>query len=349
MKLPYDPKLDTRKLSQIFNNTSASYKFYWFLGILDEIEKDKCEIIKTELFTKMISIPWYTVNYFKLSFGSQDMIHQNARRIQEILNIPVSYSKHRIEELILKSQDEELNRLIWHFNKNVPYKFLSPWMGALSEKEIMNKSESELINTLYILRDDRILVREEWANYLKRNIRFMRDFTYWNLLHFIQRRNPGTPDIADKIIKPAKRESLTKYRKSYWNIYLDQHHSTRCIFTGEVLDGDNYDLDHFIPHSFMPANQIWNLVPISSSFNSSKSNKVPNLNIYFENFFQLQKDAYSFLEKKLNHSKFKNFKEEFLYIYPELYSSNDFEFKRYKETIEPLCNVALNNGFQILN
>ena len=44
MQLPSDHKVDVGKLSAVFNSTSASYKFYWFLAILDAIEDGKTEI-----------------------------------------------------------------------------------------------------------------------------------------------------------------------------------------------------------------------------------------------------------------------------------------------------------------
>ena len=74
MQLPSDHKVDVGKLSAVFNSTSASYKFYWFLAILDAIEDGKTEITKHELFARMIANAWYTVNYFQVSFGKQDKI-----------------------------------------------------------------------------------------------------------------------------------------------------------------------------------------------------------------------------------------------------------------------------------
>jgi hypothetical protein len=39
--LPEDLNVSVKKLSACFNNTSASYKFYWFLSILDAVSKQK--------------------------------------------------------------------------------------------------------------------------------------------------------------------------------------------------------------------------------------------------------------------------------------------------------------------
>lgn len=56
---PPDATLPIHRLAACFNSTSATYKFYWLLAILDAVRKQKREIKKEELFA---SIAWYTVN-----------------------------------------------------------------------------------------------------------------------------------------------------------------------------------------------------------------------------------------------------------------------------------------------
>jgi len=76
MNLPYDLKVSVSKLSSCFRNTSATYKFYWLLAIIESIETGKDEITKKELFARMIANAWFTVNYFHVSFGKQDKLHK---------------------------------------------------------------------------------------------------------------------------------------------------------------------------------------------------------------------------------------------------------------------------------
>ena len=55
MQLPSDHKVDVGKLSAVFNSTSASYKFYWFLAILESVEDgDLREVFTSERFTNFI-------------------------------------------------------------------------------------------------------------------------------------------------------------------------------------------------------------------------------------------------------------------------------------------------------
>ena len=69
MNLPEDFRVDTGRLAGCFNNTSATYKFYWLLAVLAEAEKGQEKIDKTSLFAHMVAHAWYTVNY-KITAGS---------------------------------------------------------------------------------------------------------------------------------------------------------------------------------------------------------------------------------------------------------------------------------------
>ena len=48
-----------------------------------------------------------------------------------------------------------------------------------------------------------IEINEEWIKYLNQNIKVLKDFCYWNLVIFLQAKNPNVPDIPNKLIKPA--------------------------------------------------------------------------------------------------------------------------------------------------
>ena len=43
MNLPHDLKVSVSKLSSCFRNTSATYKYYWLLAIIESIEEGKDE------------------------------------------------------------------------------------------------------------------------------------------------------------------------------------------------------------------------------------------------------------------------------------------------------------------
>ena len=76
VNLPNQDNLPIHLLAACFNKTSATYKFYWFLSILNRVEQGEVVVDKRHLFADMIAHSWFTVNYFHVSFGKQDKLQQ---------------------------------------------------------------------------------------------------------------------------------------------------------------------------------------------------------------------------------------------------------------------------------
>lgn len=350
MNIPESNRLPINKLAACFNNTSATYKFYWFLSILQSIESGKEIISKRELFSRMISNAWYTVNYFKISFGKQDLIQTAIHFINKNELITIDENAENIFNKLKNTENKETIKQLWHFDKNVPHWFLSPWFPGKSTeidsnriKRIYLESKSFESNSIYGLHQDSIEINPEWIYYLTDNIRVLKDFCYWNLVIFLQSKNPNVPDIPNKIIKPPTRNNLTKQRKLFWDIVIDEMDSVECIYTKRILNKSDYAVEHFIPYSFVSHDLIWNLVPADKSFNSSKSNKLPQLDKYFMPFYTIQKCAFDIIKTKNPNSKIL---EDYLTVFSTIDESLDE--KRFREVLQPLVTIASNNGFEYM-
>ena len=63
MQLPEYHNLSTDKLGCIFKDTSATYKFYWFISILDLfVMKGKDKMVIWEIIAEMIGNAWYPIS-----------------------------------------------------------------------------------------------------------------------------------------------------------------------------------------------------------------------------------------------------------------------------------------------
>lgn len=82
VNLPFQQDLPINLLSACFNKTSATYKFYWFLSILNRVEQDKVTINNHHLFADMLAHSRFTVNYFHVSFGKQDKLQQAIEKVK---------------------------------------------------------------------------------------------------------------------------------------------------------------------------------------------------------------------------------------------------------------------------
>jgi hypothetical protein len=343
MQLPKSNGLPVNLLAACFNNTSATYKYYWLLSILQSVENGNLKIAKQELFARMISNAWFTVNYFHVSFGKQDLIQDAVRVVNGIEKISIDEKREAVFQKLLTTRNSETEKQLWHFNKNVPHWFLSPWFPKVDKTEIYTASKSFNEKCLYALHQDEIEINPEWKNYLISNARMLKDFCYWNLALFLQAKNPNVPDIPNKLIKPAVRNSLTQQRTQFWDLVLKELGSVKCIYTGKKLVVGKYAVEHFIPYSFVSHDLIWNLIPADKSFNSSKSDKLPPLEKYFNPFFDLQKTAIEIVSTKSPKSKLL---EDYLTIFPNLQKS--FSKDKFRETIQPLITIASNNGFEFM-
>jgi len=343
MQLPNSDGLPVNLLAACFNNTSATYKYYWLLSILKEVENGNFKISKRNLFARMISNAWFTVNYFHVSFGKQDLIQDAIRLVNRIESIPIDERQDLVFQKLIITTNCETIKQLWHFNKNVPHWFLSPWFRQKDRTEIYEASGVFGENCLYALHENEIEINPNWINYLSSNARVLKDFCYWNLALFLQSKNPNVPDIPNKLIKPAKRSNLTQQRTQFWDLVVKELGSVKCIYTGEKLTVGNYAVEHFIPYNFVSHNLIWNLIPADQSFNSSKSDKLPPLEKYFNSFFALQKTAIEIMKCKNPKSRLL---EDYLTIFPDL--DKNFTMEKFRERIQPLITIASNNGFEFL-
>lgn len=343
MQLPKSQKIPVNLLAACFNHKVATYKYYWLLSIVELNERGNSVISKKDLFSRMISNAWYTVNYFHISFGEQDLIQDAIKALVHIESISIDEKKERIFKKLSNSINSETNRTLWHFDKNVPHWFLSPWFSKQSEKIIYEKSKRFENDCLYALHIEYIEINPCWRDYIIENSKILKDFCYWNLVLFLQTKNPNVPDIPNKLIKPAKRNSLGRQRKDFWDLVFCQIGSLKCIYSGKDLTIGDYAVEHFIPYSFVSHDLIWNLIPADKSFNSSKSDKLPPLEKYFNPFFTLQKAAIEIVKDINPNSKLL---EDYLTIFPNL--DNSFSEEKFREVIQPLITIASNNGFEFL-
>ena len=352
MNIPLSTNLPTNKLSSVFSSTSATYKFYWLIALIELVEEGHLEIPKKKIFSRMIINSWYIINYFHISFGKQDNLQIAVERILKEENLTIDEKKSKLETCLENSTNKETLNQLYHFDRNVPHWFLSPWFPKINSEtdnqqksRIYSDSQSFTSDSLYALHKDFISINPIWISYLKSNAKVLKDYCYWNLALFLQTRNPNVPDIPNKLIRPAIRNGLTKQTNEYWKLVFKELGSINCIFTDTKLyyNERNYALDHFVPHAFVSHDLIWNLLPIEKKFNSSKSDKLPLFEKHFDKFYELQRVAF---EINKNHNSNSKYMDEFLTIFPTI---DSFEKEKFSNTIQPLITIASNNGFLFMN
>jgi hypothetical protein len=130
-----------------------------------------------------------------------------------------------------------------------------------------------------------ICVDPQWVKYFQQNYVFLKAWTFFKWGHYVQKNNPNSFAVIEKISPTFKRVSLSSQR-DFWKTVLAEE-SIRCPYSKELLSPDNFDLDHFLPRRYIAHDQFWNLIPSNPSLNREKNDRIPDRE-FIEPFIELQ-------------------------------------------------------------
>ena len=143
MILPKEGLIDVARLSRVYDNTTATYKFYWFVSIIDWICLNpgrRCFSFD-EIIAGMVAEAWYPIHYFRLSFGKLDSLETIVQEIQQQLDLPIDADRESVKCQILGNLDKpEIRKQLHILALNVPYRFLSPWIPKATDAQVVELS-----------------------------------------------------------------------------------------------------------------------------------------------------------------------------------------------------------------
>ncbi len=366
-ELPPSDRVNVSVLSQIFDNTTNSYKYLFFLSLLDIIKRRQFDTLSPitfqEIIVEMLANAWYPHNYFKLSFGTQDQIANKLDSLNLAITEPILKFRDTDKKLLRKSlQYQNLDDIITFISRYVPFRLIRPFFaqktkGLLDAKvnqtliELCN-DEFEITKPIYrfdsqYLKDcTAIVFNQDWIEYIAENYLIVKGWVSWEWLQYIQQRNPNIPNVVNKIFMPQQRDSLSEQTK-YWKIIL-ANNNIECIYSKKKLEKERISLDHYLPWSFVAHDQLWNLIPTFPEVNSAKSNNLPS-NDYFEDFIRLQHFGLTVSHQNLPESKWYKYIDSYI---NELKLNNTQDLlslekliSAYEATIKPLVSLAEIQGF----
>ena len=353
--IPQSDFLSTKNLSRVFNNTTATYKFYWFQSLLQMHNEEGIYRMNVwDLVIRMVANAWFPIHYFHLSFGSMDSLHKIVTELQWMTDLPMDAKKEEVVEcLTVRLDDKKVKDQLATLIRNVPYRFLSPWINYTSDADVIARSHAYENGCLYSIQKTKdefyITINPVWNKYLQDYYGILTDFINWNLTLFLQQRNPNIPNIPNKLTRPMERTSLSKQRR-FWDDVIRNGGHVRCIYTGQEIHIGDYAVDHFLPWSFVAHDQLWNLIPADNSINSSKSDKLPPLDRFLKKLAEEHREA---IKVYLGAGKKESALEDFAslgYTPRDLLQLNRERFlAAYQQTFTPLFQIAQNMGYEVWN
>jgi transcriptional regulator with XRE-family HTH domain len=329
-ELPPSDRVNVSVLSQIFDNTTNSYKYLFFLSILNIIKRRKFDTLSPitfqEIIVEMLANAWYPHNYFKLSFGTQNQIANKLDSLNLAIAEPILKFTYADKKLLRKSiQSQNLDDIITFISRYVPFRLIRPFFaqktkGLLDAK--VNQTLVELCNeefeitkpiyrfdSQYLKECTAIVLNQDWIEYIAENYLIVKGWASWEWLQYMQQKNPNIPNVINKIFMPQQRDSLSEQTK-YWRIILENQ-DIECIYSKKKLEKERISLDHYLPWSFVAHDQLWNLIPTFPEVNSAKSNNLPS-DDYFYDFVKLQHFGLTVSYQNLSEAKWYKYIDSYI-------------------------------------
>ncbi|MGJ8715665.1 MAG: HNH endonuclease domain-containing protein [Maribacter stanieri] len=339
---------------KIFSNTQNSYKYYWWLSIIEICYKNNIkEICFNEIALKTISKLWYPVNYFKLSFGKIDQCSKHIKQIQKKYHLEDNISEDDLYQFLIEHKNSDsLTKITNELTRYVPYRLIRPWFNeetrALKDS-LVNSKILELQNETgpYIIdyESKKIMVTKDWFQWINTNYTLIKTYTLFELIKYLEKENPNVANLSKKLEKPNIRNLSTPTK--YWKKFIAKEPYQTDIFQSiQLIHLEKISIDHFLPWSFMTHDLIWNLHPINKNINSSKSNNLPHKS-YFEDFYTLQYKFCNFLLHQQSNKPLEDYYSLFNCSNEELKSLSREQFTiRLDSLYAPQYEIAKNMGFE---
>lgn len=358
--IPLSDVAGTVKLGQVFRRTTSSYKYLWFLSILDLTVSRKLQSGKPlrlsmpEIVAQMIAKAWVPTQRFRLNFGHWDKMTQRIEELKtlKIARLDAADDERDVIRVLnsLKSDQKAkyLEKIYKPLTRYVPQHFLSPWSGSTQKDNVNWALYKHLDQT------DEIEISYPWAQYLQKNYQVLKGFALWKFAGYLEERNTNVPGLNQRLEFTGARGSLSAPTE-FWLSYLINRKVKTDIYREPLVASDgsfSFHLDHFLPWHFVMHDQIWNLSPVNSNLNSSKSDRIPQVDQFIRQFALQQQKLLDFHLKLEQQGK----AEDYFYAqYENFFGCEVSALSEMPETclitlfsdrFQPMERTALNMGFE---
>lgn len=316
----YKNTLDIEGFSRMMKDPSYCYKFYWLEALVKLIAEGREAVTFDDVINEMIVSAWYSVREFHIHLSGlpadgqvRDGLERAVLKLTELSNLEAHASRVEILNAI-REHESELKAAKTQLTNMVPYRALAgffPKEGRVpdweSERRMVRYIASidrELVSLPYTLGESSKLKKEVifnpmWQKMIQDNTVSILGWIQYEKVKWLQNNNPEVPGLVYKLAPMDEKMRKLGHVRKLWEGILDMH-EVRDVFTGRPVLPKQYDVDHFIPWSFVMNDELWNLMPIDSSLNSSKSNLLPRWDRFFLPFAENQFLLYELVH---NHEK----------------------------------------------
>ena len=366
--------LEIKGFTDMLKDPSSCYKFYWLEAIVNLINRNVTETTMGDIIDEMIANAWYSVVEYHIHLSGfvrgevVDGLERAINKLNEVSDLTSASSKDEIKQAI-KMHSSAINLERKQLTNMVPYRALAGffdnhgvkvnWEKHTSLIEYISYFDKTIVKLPYVFGEGNSLNRKvifspEWITMINCNSEEILGWIQFEKLKWLQNNNPEVPSLVYKLSRTGNERKLSKVRSLWEGVF--ECAEIHDIYTGRMIDSKNYDVDHFVPWSFVMNDELWNLIPMESSLNSSKNSNLPVWDSFFDGFAHNQYLLYSLIhEREGIHSLFeKCYKDNLHSIWAqrELYVGGNSEERFYSilsKNMRPVYDSAMRQGYSVWN
>lgn len=183
--------IDVKTLDKVFEKKATSYKYFWMMAIISLAkEHNQLSISFNDITIRMAAMAWPIVFDNEIELGTSDMMKKYLEAVVKKTSLIRGASSSVVENYLLQHYSSQgVDKILAPLMKNVPYRFLSPWIQYTSDEEVIEKSCSSKFNGLYALHPGYIVLNKEWWEYIESHYLEVCDFVLRSFITYAKKYN----------------------------------------------------------------------------------------------------------------------------------------------------------------
>ena len=217
-KKTQENSIDTKKLETIFDKKATSYKYFWFLAVISLAkEEESLKVAYKDILVRMAALAWPIFFDYEIELGKSDMLPKYLVDITRRTTLIKAASSNVVEKYLRQHYTSQgIDKILEPLLKNVPYRFLSPWIPFTTNEEVKQKSNCIEYACPYALGNIGVLFDEDWWEYIMDNYSDIVNFTKDSFVAYVKQYNNGLKLLKIKTcgfnLKNDSRDRYLTYR-----------------------------------------------------------------------------------------------------------------------------------------
>ena len=133
---------------------------------------------------------WPIVFEDDIDLGHSDIMKSYLEGVAKKTKLIKAATSNVVENHLKQHYSSQgVDKILSPLMKNVPYRFLSPWIKYTTDAEVIEKSCAKSFNGLYAIHSKYIVLDEEWWDYIYANYNDICDFAMRSFIEYSKKYN----------------------------------------------------------------------------------------------------------------------------------------------------------------